>query len=384
MKGTKMGRKLRMGMVGGGPGAFIGPVHRIAAELDGRIQLVAGAFSQSAERSRAAGESYRIDPARAYANYEEMIAAEKKRDDRIDFVAIVTPNHLHLPVAKAALQAGFPVMSDKPATATYAEAKTLESEVKKSGLPYGLTHTYAGYPLVREARAICATGQLGEIRKIAVEYLQGWLSQPIETTGQKQAAWRSDPALSGPGGCIGDIGVHAFHLMEYVTGLRVTDLNAQLRSVVATRRVDDDCTALLRLDNGANAVLMASQIAAGEGNGLRLRVYGEAGSLDWRQEDPNRLRLKWLEGPEEIRHASGGYLSDEARAATRLPGGHPEGYLEAFAVLYREFADGLEAWKKGNTHPLPGTLPGIEAGVRGMRFIDRAIESSQRQQWIEF
>ncbi|HLY40529.1 MAG TPA: Gfo/Idh/MocA family oxidoreductase [Terracidiphilus sp.] len=377
-------RKLRMGMVGGGPGAFIGPVHRMAAELDGRIQLVAGAFSQSADRSRAAGETYRIDPARAYSNYEEMIAEEKKRQDPIDFVAIVTPNHLHLPVAKAAMEAGFPVMSDKPATATFVEAVSLEAEVKKSGLPYGLTHTYAGYSLVREARAICAAGQMGEIRKIAVEYLQGWLSQPIETTGQKQAAWRSDPALSGPGGCIGDIGVHAFHLMEYVTGLRATDLNASLRSVIPSRRVDDDCTALLRLDNGASAVLMTSQIAAGEGNGLRLRVYGEAGSLDWRQEDPNRLRLKWLEGPEEIRHASGSYLSDEARAVTRLPGGHPEGYLEAFAVLYREFADGLWAWKKGAAHPLPETLPGIEAGVRGMRFIDRAIESSRQQHWIEF
>lgn len=377
-------RKLRMGMVGGGPGAFIGPVHRIAAELDGKIELVAGAFSQSAERSQAAGESYRIDPARAYASYEEMLAAERIRPDAIDFVAIVTPNHLHLPVAEASLDAGFPVISDKPATATYAEALALEAAVQKSGLPYGLTHTYAGYPLVREARAICATGQLGQVRKIVVEYLQGWLSRPIETTGQKQAAWRADPALSGPGGCIGDIGVHAFHLLEYVTGLRVTDLNASLLSVVSSRRVDDDCTALLRLDNGANAILAASQIAAGEGNGLRLRVYGEAGSLDWRQEDPNRLRLKWLEGPEEIRHASGGYLSDEARAVTRLPGGHPEGYLEAFAVLYREFADGLNAWKNGEANPLPGTLPGIEAGVRGMRFIDRAIDSSRKQHWVEF
>ncbi|HUN82848.1 MAG TPA: Gfo/Idh/MocA family oxidoreductase [Terracidiphilus sp.] len=377
-------RKLRMGMVGGGPGAFIGPVHRIAAELDGKIELVAGAFSQSAERSRAAAESYRIDPARAYAHYEEMLAAERIRPDTIDFVAIVTPNHLHLPVAESSLQAGFPVMSDKPATATYAEALALEAAVTKSGLPYGLTHTYAGYPLVREARAICASGQLGQIRKIAVEYLQGWLSQPIETTGQKQAAWRSDPALSGPGGCIGDIGVHAFHLLEYVTGLRVTDLNASLLSVVPSRRVDDDCTALLRLDNGAGAILMTSQIAAGEGNGLRLRVYGEAGSLDWRQEDPNRLRLKWLDGPEEIRHASGSYLSDEARSVTRLPGGHPEGYLEAFAVLYREFADGLNAWRNGEANPMPATLPGIEAGVRGMRFIDRAIESNRKQRWVEF
>src|SRR5579863_3574251 len=377
-------RKLRMGMVGGGPGAFIGPVHRIAAELDGKIELVAGAFSQSAEKSRSAGEAYKIDPSRAYADYKSMLDTERKRPDAIDFVAIVTPNHLHLPVALASLAAGFPVMSDKPATATYAEVVELEKAVAKSGLPYGLTHTYAGYALVREARSICATGELGRIRKIVVEYLQGWLTKAIETTGQKQAAWRSDPAQSGLGGCIGDIGVHAFHLTEYVTGLKVVGVNASLLSVVAGRKLDDDCTALLRMENEARGVLVASQIAAGEGNGLRLRVYGEKGSLDWRQEDPNRLRVKWLDGPEEIRHAAGGYLSEDARAVTRLPGGHPEGYLEAFAVLYREFADGLNAWKEGQANPLPNTLPGIVAGVRGMRFIDRAIESNRSQSWIEF
>ena len=377
-------RKLRMGMVGGGPGAFIGPVHRMAAELDGKIELVAGAFSQSAERSRAAGESYRIAPERAYASFEAMMEAERKRPDGIDFVAIVTPNALHLPVAEAALRAGFPVMSDKPATATYEEALALEKAVAASALPYGLTHTYAGYALVREARSICASGQLGAIRKVVVEYLQGWLSRPLEQTGQKQAGWRSDPALNGPGGCIGDIGVHAFHLLEYATRMDVTGMNATLRCVVPGRRVDDDCTALLRLENDASAVLMASQIAAGEGNGLRLRVYGEHGSLDWRQEDPNRLRLKWLDGAEEIRHAAGAYLSEDARAVTRLPGGHPEGFIEAFAVLYREFADGLLAWKNGEPSPMPATLPGIRAGVRGMRFIERAIASSTKQQWVDF
>lgn len=371
-------------MVGGGPGAFIGPVHKMAAELDGRIELVAGAFSQSPERSRAAAASYGIDPARAYASYPEMMVAESSRPDPIDFVAIVTPNSLHLPVADAALKAGFPVMSDKPATATYAEALALEQAVKDSGLPYGLTHTYAGYALVREARDLCASGQLGKIRKVAVEYLQGWLSQRLETTGQKQAAWRSDPALNGPGGCIGDIGVHAFHLLEYVTGLQVKAMNASLLSVVEGRRLDDDCTAMLQLDNGAGGTLMASQVAAGEGNGLRLRVFGELGSLDWRQEDPNRLRVKWLDRPEEIRHAAGPYLSPSARAVTRLPGGHPEGFIEAFAVLYREFADALTAWKGGSAKPLPDTLPGIVAAVRGMRFIDRAIESSHRKSWIEF
>jgi predicted dehydrogenase len=377
-------RKLRMGMVGGGPGAFIGPVHRIAAELDGKIELVAGAFSQSPEKSRGAGEAYKIDPERAYGDYKAMLEAERKRPDAIDFVAIVTPNHLHLPVALASIAAGIPVMSDKPATATYQEAVELEQAVAKSALPYGLTHTYAGYALVREARAMCAAGQLGRIRKIVVEYLQGWLSKPIEATGQKQAAWRSDPTQSGQGGCIGDIGVHAFHLAEYVTGLKVVGLNASLLSVVAGRKLDDDCTALLRMDNEARGVLVTSQIAAGEGNGLRLRVYGEKGSLDWRQEDPNRLRVKWLDGPEEIRHAAGGYLSEDARAVTRLPGGHPEGYLEAFAVLYREFADVLIAWQRSRTNKTPPTLPGIEAGVRGMRFIDRAIESSKSGSWIEF
>lgn len=371
-------------MVGGGPGAFIGPVHKMAAELDGRIEFVAGAFSQSPERSRAAAASYGIEPARAYGTYQEMTAQEAQRPDRIDFVAIVTPNALHLPVAEAALKAGFPVMSDKPATATYAEVLVLEKAVQDSGLPYGLTHTYAGYALVREAREICASGQLGRIRKVVVEYLQGWLSQRIETTGQKQAAWRSNPALNGPGGCIGDIGVHAFHLLEYVTGLQVTAMNASLLSVVEDRQLDDDCTAMLQLDNGAGGALMASQVAAGEGNGLRLRVYGERGSLDWRQEDPNRLRVKWLDRPEEIRHASAPYLSAGARAVTRLPGGHPEGFIEAFAVLYREFADALLAWKNGDAQPIPATLPGIAAAVRGMRFIDRAIESSQRRSWVEF
>ena len=377
-------RKFRMGMVGGGPGAFIGPVHKMAAELDGKIELVAGAFSQSAERSRGAGAGFGIDLGRAYADYREMIGAERERKDGIDFVVITTPNHLHLPVAVAALEAGIAVMSDKPATATYPEVLELEAAVAKAGVPYALTHTYAGYSLVREARAICTSGKLGAIRKVAVEYLQGWLSTPLEATGQKQAAWRSDPKLNGPGGCTGDIGTHAFHLVEYVIGARVTSLNAALRTVVPGRRLDDDCNALLRMENGATGTLMASQVAAGEGNGLRLRVYGENGSIDWRQEDPNRLRVKWVDGPEEIRHAAGGYLSSEARAVTRLPGGHPEGYIEAFAVLYREFAEGLMAWKDGKPNALPETLPGIVAGVRGMRFIERAIESSRTESWVEF
>ena len=379
-------RKLRMGMVGGGPGSFIGPVHKMAAELDGRIELVAGTFSHSWERCRQAGETYHLDPARVYETCRGMLAAEKDRPDGIDFVAIVTPNDYHLPVALDALGSGFPVMSDKPATATYPEVLELQAAVAQFGLPYALTHAYSGYGMVREARALCAGGKLGPVRKIVVEYFQGWFTQLLEATGMKQAVWRTDPKQNGPGGCVGDIGVHAFHLLEFVTGLRVTSLNAILRTVVPGRMLDDDCSAFLRLDNGAGGILMASQVAAGEGNGLRLRVYGEFGSIDWRQEDPNRLRVKWSNGPEEIRHAgaSTDYLSPQARSVLRLPGGHPEGYIEAFAVLYREFADALLAFQAGQPNPLPATLPGIEAGVRGMRFIERAIESSRIENWVEF
>jgi predicted dehydrogenase len=383
-----------MGLVGGGAGAFIGPVHRIAAELDGRIELVAGAFSSSPERSLAAAAVYRIDPERAYPSWQAMIEAERQRresredHDAIDFVVIATPNHLHLPIAKAALAAGIPVVSDKPATATYDEALELEQVVALAGLPYALTHTYAGYPLVREGRSICASGELGPIRKVLVEYLQGWLTAPIEETGQKQAAWRIDPAQNGPGGAIGDIGTHAFHLVEYITGLDVTAMHATLRSVVPTRKVDDDCTALLKLANGAGieagGVLTVSQIATGERNGLQIRVYGERASLHWAQEDPNCLHIKSANGPEEIRHAAGSYLSADARAVTRLPGGHPEGYLEAFAVLYREFAGWLEAWQADKSAKAPATLPGIRAGVRGMRFIERAIASNTSGEWVEF
>ena len=378
------GRKLRMGMVGGGPGAFIGPVHRMAAEMDGRIELVAGAFSQSAERSREAGVRYGIHPARAYADYRQMIETERGRADGIDFVAIVTPNHLHLPVALAAIEAGIPVLSDKPATATYEEALRLETAVATSGLPYGLTHTYAGYAMVREARAICADGKLGAIRKVAVEYFQGWLSEPIESAGHKQAAWRTDPEQNGPGGAIGDIGTHAFHLLEYISGLKVTAIYAKLRSVVPGRRLDDDCSALLRMSNGAEGTLGCSQVATGERNALRLRLYGDKGSMDWQQQDPNRLFVNRPGSPEEIHHAAADYLSPAARGVARTPSGHPEGYIEAFAVLYREFADALAAWRNGEENPLPATLPGIEAGVRGMRFIERAIESSRQAGWVEF
>jgi predicted dehydrogenase len=366
-------RRLRMGMIGGGAGSFIGPIHRIAAELDREIELVAGCFSSDAARSSEAGAGYRIDPDRAYPGLDAMFAEEKAREDGIDFVAIVSPNHHHLPAAKAALAAGIPVISDKPATATLAQAHELATCALAAGLPYALTHTYSGYPLVREARARIAAGALGTIRKLVVEYPQGWLAG--EAVG-KQAEWRTDPARSGPGGCIGDIGTHAFQLAEFITGLKVVELFADLAAVVPGRQVDDDCTVLLRYDNGARGVLLASQIEVGEMNGLRIRVYGDKGGLLWRQEVPNTLTIHSLDGRTEIVHAGGSQLGPDAACRTRTPAGHPEGYLEAFANIYRDFAARL----RGEAAPL---LPGIEDALRGMTFIDTAVRASQdRSGWV--
>lgn len=366
-------RRLRMGMIGGGPGSFIGPVHRIAAELDREIELVAGVFSSDAARSRAAAEQYRIDPARAYDTLEAMLSAETARDDGVDFVAIVTPNHNHSPSARAALAAGLPVICDKPLTATMAEAEALAAAVKAAGLPFAVTHTYSGYPLVREARARVAAGQLGEIRKVVVEYPQGWLAG--EAVG-KQAEWRVDPARAGLGGCIGDIGVHAFQLAEFVTGLEVTELMADLGAVVPGRRLDDDCSVLLRFTNGVRGVLLASQIEVGELNGLRIRVYGDKGGLSWKQEEPNSLTINRLDGSQEIVRSGTDAVGIDAASRTRTPGGHPEGYLEAFANLYRDFA----ALLRGGEAPL---LPGIETGLRGMAFIATAVEASRtRAGWV--
>ena len=364
-------RRLRMGMIGGGPGSFIGPIHRIAAELDREIELVAGVFSSDAGRSAEAGQGYRIDPARAYPTLEAMFAAEKVREDGIDFVSIVSPNHHHLPAARAALAAGLPVISDKPATATLAQARELADCVAVAGLPYALTHTYSGYPLVREARARVAAGALGAIRKVVVEYPQGWLAG--EAVG-KQAEWRVDPAKSGPGGCIGDIGTHAFQLAEFISGLKVTQILADLAAVVPGRPVDDDCTVLLRFEDvgfgAARGVLLASQIEVGEMNGLRIRLYGEKGGMVWKQEVPNTLTLHTLDGRTEIIHAGGSQLGPDAASRTRTPTGHPEGYLEAFANLYRDFAAVL----RGDAAPL---LPGIEDALRGMTFVDTAVSASK-------
>lgn len=366
-------RRLRMGMIGGGPGAFIGPVHRIAAELDREIELVAGVFSSDAGRSKAAAETYRINSDRAYGTLDAMFAAERARADGIDFVAVVTPNHNHLPSARAALRAGLPVICDKPLTATLAEAHELAGVVAETGLPFAVTHTYSGYPLVREARARVTAGALGTIRKVVVEYPQGWLAGAAEG---KQAEWRVDPARSGLGGCIGDIGVHAFQLAEFITGLEVTELLADLGAVVPGRLLDDDCSVLLRFANGARGVLLASQIEVGELNGLRIRLYGEKGGLLWKQEQPNTLTLHTLDGRTEIVHAGGPQLGPDAASRTRTPTGHPEGYLEAFANLYRDFAVVL----RGGEAPL---LPGIATGLRGMSFIATAVEASRaRAGWV--
>jgi predicted dehydrogenase len=365
-----------MGMVGGGEGSFIGPVHRMAAELDGAIRFVAGAFSSDARRSREAGKHYGISAERAYVNYNEMFANERRRDDPIDFVAIVTPNYLHLPIARAALENGFHVLSDKPATATLAEAQALRDIVRRSGRLYGLTYTYTGYGLVREAREICGRGELGTIRKVVAEYSQGWLSERIEVAGQKQATWRSDPAQSGIGGCVTDIGVHAFNLLEFVTGQRVAAVAAQLSSVVADRVLDDDCNVLLRMEGGAPGVLYASQIAAGERNGLRIRVYGEKAGLDWCQEDPNRLIISSLDGSTKVLHgaSNSAALSDGSRSVFRLPLGHPEGFIEAFANIYRDFAKAVLAGDEAALRR--SAVPTIEEGVRGMAFVDAAVRSS--------
>lgn len=362
-----MKHRIRMGMVGGGPGAFIGPVHRLAAEMDGDIVLVAGAFSGDAARSIAGGEAYGIEAARSYASLDQMLAAEVARPDGIQMLTVATPNHHHLPAVQAAVAAGIAVMSDKPLTATMDEALTLASLVRSSGVPFGVTYTYSGYPMVREARARVAAGEIGAVRKVVVEYPQGWLAG--EASG-KQAAWRIDPAQAGVGGCIADIGVHAFHLAEFVTGERVERLLADLDTVVPGRLLDDDCTLLLRFAGGARGVLLASQISVGERNGLRLRVYGDRGGLDWQQENPEQL---WLHRPgggtELVRRGDSG-LSEAAIAATRTPGGHPEGYLEAFANLYRDFARLL----RGEDAPL---LPGIEDGLRGMALIDTAVRAAR-------
>ena len=375
-----MSRKIRMGMVGGGRGAFIGAVHRIAANIDGQIELVAGAFSSDPERSRASGADLFLPPGRCYGTFKELIEGEKAlpADQRMDFVSIVTPNHVHFPPAELALKNGFHVLSDKPATLNLAEAKALGALVKKTGLLYGLTHNYTGYPLVKEARDLVKAGKLGKIRKIVVEYPQGWLATRIEASGQKQAAWRTDPKKSGAAGCIGDIGTHAENLAEYISGLKIKELAADLTAFVKGRKLDDDGNVLLRFNNGAKGVLHASQISVGEENNLNIRVYGEIGGLEWHQNEPNSLILKWPDQPMQIYRTANGYLGANAAAASRTPPAHPEGYLEAFANIYKNFANSIRARiEKRKPTAIEADYPKIEDGIRGMAFIEAVVASSK-------
>jgi len=383
-----MKRKLRMGMVGGGTGAFIGAVHRMAAALDGEAELVCGAFSSTPERSRESGEMLGLPSERVYGSYGDMIETERglPDDSRMDFVSIVTPNHLHFPPAKAALEAGFPVICDKPMTHDLAEAKELAAIVERTGLLFGLTHNYTGYPMVKEAREIVRSGGIGAVRKVVVEYPQGWLATKLEDTGQKQAAWRADPAKSGAANCMGDIGTHAENLTEYITGLKIAELCADLTTFVPGRVLDDDGAVLLRFDSGARGVLLASQIMVGEENGLNIRIYGEKGGLFWRQEEPNSLVVRRSDQPMQVLRTAASYLSARAAYNTRLPMGHPEGFIEGFANIYRNYCRSLKAVLDGRD-PSPDDLdfPTVHDGVRGMAFITTVVESSKStDKWAPF
>jgi len=371
--------KVRYGMVGGGEGAFIGAVHRMAAALDGEYELVCGAFSGDAERNRRSADAIGLDPNRAYATLDALLAGEAAlpEDRRMEALAIVTPNHLHAPMAIAALDAGFHVLSEKPMALNLTEAHAIDAAASRSGKLYGLAFTYSGYPLIEEARVRVARGDFGTIRLVQVEYSQGWLSLPVDRDGNKQAEWRTDPARAGLGGCLGDIGTHAFQLAEHVSGLAVESLSAELTTHVPGRRLDDDVAALLRFERGTRGVLKASQIAAGDENGLRLRIHGEAGGLDWSQMEPNTLTLRWLDRPTEVIRAGGPGLDPSAMARLRIPAGHPEGYIEAFANLYRNFGRALRA---GAATPPPrgaaDWFPGILDGLRTMAFIEAVIENN--------
>ncbi len=365
-------------MVGGGEGAFIGPVHRMAAELDGVAGLVCGAFAGEAGRSRRSGtQIYHLPAARCYADYEVMLAAEAQlpADERMQFVVIVTPNHMHVPVAEAALQAGFDVVCDKPVALDLDQALQLHGAVQRSGRRFALTHNYTGYPMLREARELVQSGQLGELRRVNCEYLQGWLAGAVQ--GNKQADWRTDPARAGAAGCFGDIGSHGENLITYVSGLELEAVCADLTAFVPGRTLDDDGNVLLRFSNGARGVLSASQIAIGKENDLCIQVYGDKGGIEWRQSDANSLIVRWPDRAYEVRRAGWAGTGAMSMAATRLPPGHPEGYVEAFAEIYRNFCLDL----RGEPHH---GYPGIEAGVRGMRFIEAVVRSSaQGGRWLD-
>jgi predicted dehydrogenase len=382
-----MSRKVRMGMVGGGQGAFIGAVHRMAAALDGQIELVAGAFSSDATKSKNSGEDLFIDPSRVYRSYEEMILTEKSLPDdmRIDLVSIVTPNHVHFGPSKMAIENGFHVICDKPLSYNLEEAYELRNVVKSSDRIFALTHNYTGYPMVKQAKQMVKHGDLGKIRKVVVEYPQGWLSTLLEASDQKQAAWRTDPSRSGIAGAMGDIGTHAENLAEYITGLKISELCADISTLVDGRLLDDDGNVLLRFDNGARGILYASQISAGEENNLRIRVYGEKGGFEWSQMEPNTLTVRWADRPVEVYRTGSYNLYPEATSHTRIPAGHPEGYLEAFANIYRNVAKCIQARIAGkDVDAIFTDFPGIDDGVRGMEFIYKVIESGKSdQKWLK-
>jgi predicted dehydrogenase len=378
-------RKLRFGMIGGGRGAFIGAVHRIAAQMDGQAELVAGALSSDPARARASGQDLLLAPDRTYGSYAEMAKREAARPDadRLDFVVIVTPNHQHYAPAKLFLEAGFNVVCDKPATFSLAEAVALQKIVKRTKKIFVLTHNYTGNAMVKQAREMVRAGVLGPIRKIVVEYPQGWLSTRLEASGQKQAAWRTDPKRSGAAGSIGDIGTHAENLARYITGLRIDSLCADLTTFVPGRKLDDDGNILVRYRGGARGILYASQISVGEENNLTIRVYGTKAGLEWHQEHPNELLLKYPDKPAEIWRRGNGYLGAAAKRATRIPPGHPEGYLEAFANLYREAFRAIAAEVAGRRPPRDADFPTIADGVAGMAFIAAAVKSSRAgARWV--
>jgi predicted dehydrogenase len=378
-------RRLRLGMVGGGPGAFIGAVHRIAARMDDRFELVAGALSSDPAKSKAAALDLHIAPERAYGSYAEMAVAEAKRPDRIDAVSIVTPNHVHFGPAKAFLEAGIHVICDKPLTTTVEDALALAGIAKKSGLILGLTHNYTGYPLVRQAREMIEAGEVGRIRVVQVEYAQDWLTTAVEATGQKQAVWRTDPAQSGPAGSLGDIGTHAYNIACFVTGLACEQVAAEVSTFVPGRRLDDDVEVLLRFEGGARGMLWASQVATGNENNLRLRVYGDKAGLEWGQENPNYLRFTSYGRPPVTISRAGAGATASAKHASRIPAGHPEGYLEAFAQLYADLAEQIAARNEGRAPATSALLvPGVKEGVEGVQFIDGVLKSSkQNSAWVK-
>jgi predicted dehydrogenase len=375
-----MNRKLRFGMIGGGRGAFIGGVHRIAAQMDGQSELVAGAFSSDPKRSKESGADLFLDPARVYGSYAEMAKAEACRlaSDRLDFVVIVTPNFQHFPAAKLFLESGFNVVCDKPVTISVAEAKKLRAIVRKTGRIFVLTHNYTGNAMVKQARDLVRNGTLGEVRKVVVEYPQGWLSTALEKSGQKQAGWRTDPKKSGSAGCVADLASHAENLARYITGLRIESLCADLTSFVGGRKLDDDANILLRFEGGAKGVLHSSQVSVGEENNLNLRVYGTKASIEWWQEHPNELIVKYPDEPRRIWRRGNGYVSPAAQACTRVPFGHPEGYLEAFGNIYREAFRAIAAEVAAKKPPADLDFPTIDDGVEGMVFIETAVRSHRR------